>query len=153
MAADVKLYKPASVIRWRSMPRAADSGTRRFVGENPSSDAQFYYSLASDVREIELEIRDITGRVLQRLEVPSTAGLHKVEWDLRRRTTGSSDSRRRRFAPRVENGEYLVALIVDGKVYSETLTIKSDPEFVTSGRAENEAELLEELFSTSEEDN
>ncbi|XZE53846.1 VPS10 domain-containing protein [Planctomycetaceae bacterium SH139] len=153
IAADVQLYKPATVIRWRSLPRAADSGTRRFVGENPSSDAQIYYSLASDVREIELEIRDITGRVLQRLEVPSSAGLHKVEWDLRRRTTGSSDSRRRRFAPRVENGEYLVALIVDGKVYNETLTIESDPEFTTSGRAENEAELLEELFSTSEEDN
>lgn len=144
IAKPVVLYEPAEVVRWQSQPQAGDSGTRRFVGENPSSEAQIFYSLAREEREIEMEIRDLTGRVIQRFEVPGTSGLHKVEWNLRRRGSG-------RFAGRVENGEYLVALIVDGKTYTQPISIVSDPEFATSGRAENEAELLEMLYEIEED--
>ena len=141
----VTLYSPAKVIRWRSMAQAADSGTRRYVGENPSSDAQIFYSLEQDAREIELEIRDLAGRVVQRIDVPGSKGLHKITWNLRRRGGNS------RFAPRAENGEYLVALIVNGKTYTETLTIDSDPDYQTSGRAENEAELMEAMNAVEED--
>jgi photosystem II stability/assembly factor-like uncharacterized protein/outer membrane biosynthesis protein TonB len=145
MSKPVMLYKPADVVRWQRLPQAGDSGTRRFVGENPSTNAKIYYSLAADQREIELEIRDISGRVMQRFEVPGQKGLHVVDWDLRRR--GGSG----RFASRVENGDYLVALIVDGQTYTQTINIISDPEFSTSGAAENESELLELLYEVQED--
>jgi photosystem II stability/assembly factor-like uncharacterized protein len=140
------LFEPAEVVRWQSMPRSGDSGTRRFVGENPETDAVIYYSLGSDVREIELEIRDLGGRVLQRFDVPGSKGLHRVTWNLRRR--GGSG----RFASRVENGEYLVALVVGGETLTQTLSVVSDPEFATSGRAENERQLLDALYSVDEDD-
>jgi photosystem II stability/assembly factor-like uncharacterized protein len=146
-AQEVVLFEPDEVIRWRSRPRAGASGTRRFVGDNPEDDAVIYYALGRDVREIEMEIRDIRGRVLRRFDVPNDQGLHRVRWNLRR---SSGNSRRR--GPRVENGTYLVALIVEGETYKETLEIESDPELPTSGAAENEAELLEVLLEVSEED-
>jgi photosystem II stability/assembly factor-like uncharacterized protein len=146
VSAQATLYKPADVTRWQSQPTAGDSGTRRFVGANPSSDAEIYYSLGQDARQIELEIRDLAGRVVQRLEVPGTKGLNKVTWDLRRRGgTG-------RFASRVENGQYMVALVVGGDTFTQPISIVSDPDYETSGRAENEAELLEMLYEV-EEDN
>ncbi len=78
-----QLYKPNEVIRWRRMPSAGSSGTRRYVGENPGTDAQLFYSLSRDVQSAELEIRDITGRRVALLAGGNRTGLQKVIWDMR----------------------------------------------------------------------
>lgn len=89
LKAPFHLYKPNSVVRWMTAPGAGASGTRRFVGENPSSTATFYYSLARDAGEVSIEIRDINDRLVRKLDGERTAGLHALAWDLRRqaRTT------------------------------------------------------------------
>ncbi len=145
------LYKPNEVIRWRRLPNAGSSGTRRFVGENPSADAQLHYSLGSDVQSAELEIRDISGRRVALLAGSNRAGLQKITWDLRRTAgataTSPGNSGGRFSGARVASGTYQVSLVIDGTaVVSESLKISEDPDYDAPGNiTANEQEWIELL--------
>lgn len=122
---NVRLFNPRDVYSWRSAARRGNSGTRRFVGQNPETQAQIAYVLGKNARRVQLTIENLKGEVVKRFEQPPTGrGLHTLEWDLR-----SADARGRgRFGPRVGVGEYLVNLRVDGQLLQTTLSIKPDPE-------------------------
>ena len=116
LKADSHLYRPATVIRWHPKPFIGNSGTRRFVGTNPSQDAKITYSLGKRARSVEITIRNIDGRVVQRIEGKTDAGLHNVTWNMRGR-----DRRRAR------TGIYLVTLTVDDVEHNTRLQIEADP--------------------------
>lgn len=153
-----QLYKPNEVIRWRRMPSAGSSGTRRFVGENPSTDAHLFYSLSRDVQSAELEIRDITGRRVALLAGVNRAGLQKITWDMRitagatppttATTSGRGGAGGGRFGgARVGSGTYQVSLVIDGTVVAtESLKISEDPVYSGPGMVTaNEQEFAEML--------
>lgn len=155
-----QLYKPNEVIRWRRMPSAGSSGTRRYVGENPGTDAQLFYSLSRDVQSAELEIRDITGRRVALLAGGNRTGLQKVIWDMRitAGTTppaapaaggrgGFGGGGGRFGGGRVGSGLYQVSLVIDGTVVAtESLKISEDPEYTGPGMVTaNEQEFAEML--------
>ncbi|HEX9793306.1 MAG TPA: PDZ domain-containing protein [Planctomycetota bacterium] len=135
------LYKPNRVIRWRREPSRGDSGTRRFVGENPDGNAHVYYSLGARARTASLKILDTAGTTVRTLEAATDAGLHAVEWDMRRDpqvgAAGGQGGRggqfrgggRRggRFQGRVEPGTYVAVLDVDGTVQRQTFEVQVDP--------------------------
>jgi len=151
------LYKPNEVIRWRRLPTAGSSGTRRFVGENPSTDAQLHYSLGSDVQSAELEIRDISGRRVALLAGGNRAGLQKITWDLRRTagTTAASpgNSSGRFSGARVASGTYQVSLVIDGTaVASESLKISEDPDYDAPGNVTANEQEWSELLQGEEGD-
>jgi len=152
------LYKPNEVIRWRRLPSTGSSGTRRYVGENPSSDAAIHYSLSSNVQQVEVEIRDITGKRIALLPGVNRAGLHKLTWDMRRSagTTAAPQGRGGggRFGARVASGTYQVALLIDGQVVAtNSITISEDPDYSAPGNiTANEQEWLEILEGESEEE-
>lgn len=155
-----QLYKPNEVVRWRRMPSAGSSGTRRFVGENPGTDAQLFYSLSRDVQSAELEIRDITGRRVALLAGSNRTGLQKVTWDMRiiavttppaTTTTGGrggfGGGGGRFGGGRVGSGTYQVSLVIDGTVVAtESLKISEDPVYSGPGMVTaNEQEFAEML--------
>jgi photosystem II stability/assembly factor-like uncharacterized protein len=155
-----QLYKPNEVVRWRRMPSAGSSGTRRFVGENPGTDAQLFYSLSRDVQSAELEIRDITGRRVALLAGGNRTGLQKVTWDMRiiagttpPATTatggrgGFGGGGGRFGGGRVGSGTYQVSLVIDGTVVAtESLKISEDPVYSGPGMVTaNEQEFAEML--------
>ncbi len=82
------LFKPTVAIRWRPEPRRGGT-TRRFVGENPPSGAQIYYSLAKIADKVSLKVFDIEGKQVSELRASTAPGLHRVSWDLTRTAGGA----------------------------------------------------------------
>jgi len=158
LAEEARLYEPNAVTYWQSEPRKGGT-LRRFEGDNPSSDAQIYYSLARDVRDLSLVVKRPSGEVLAELEAPTTAGLHHVAWNLRP-TTGRNDSSRRggrgfgRGGPRLEPGTYVVELSSGGRTQVQELEVRGDPtrpDAVLWGEEyDRQLELEEQLMHPSE---
>lgn len=143
----VMLYKPNDVVRWRFEARQADSGTRRFVGQNPPNTASIFYSLGEAAESLELTISDIRGNVLLSVtDLPKTVGFHRYDWNQRRTVGGQGPAGRGGGPPgegepgaqrgggrggfagmQVPLGTYLVTLNVDGKVAKQELSIIGDP--------------------------
>ena len=81
--APVHLFKPATVIRWRSEP--SRGGTlRRFTAENAPPGAVFYYHLAKKAERVAIKIVDAEGKTVRELTGAPEAGLHRVSWNLTR---------------------------------------------------------------------
>ena len=138
VASRSELFQPGAVIKWRSGARRGSSGTRKFVGENPDTNANIVYSLGRNARSIELEIININGDTVKRFdELGTTKGLHKVEWDLRRSAAGRQ-GRGRRGGPRVAAGQYLVNLRVDGVNHTQRMVVEDDPQSPSDAVAEDE---------------
>ncbi len=145
-----QLYKPTSAIRWASEPSRGRTN-RRFVGQNPSTGAQIYYSLPQKAQQIALKIMDIEGNTIRDLRVSSDAGLHRVTWDLTRPAArqpmqpggrpGTGGLGGRPVAP----GTYRVVLSVDGQDFSAALAVEPDPTAPPGLLAENEEEEEEEM--------
>ncbi|MEM7475349.1 MAG: PDZ domain-containing protein [Planctomycetota bacterium] len=141
---EATLYKPNTVIRWRSMASRGSSGTRQFVGENPDADAKIYYSLGRNARSARMIISTLIGDELLRRDVSVGAGLHVESWDLR----GSAGGRGRG----VGTGEYLVTLEVDGQEQKQVLRVVADPEYPESSTAEDESEFWDAFFGFGSEE-
>jgi hypothetical protein len=85
LAKDAWLFAPEAVVRTRRSPERGESGTRRFVGENPASDASIYYFLRARAKDLKISILELSGELVRQLEEPpGSLGLHHVSWDLRR---------------------------------------------------------------------
>jgi photosystem II stability/assembly factor-like uncharacterized protein len=118
-----KLFEPNHVIQWKREAERGPSGTRRFVGENPDSDAHIYYSLGRRQRSIQMTILDDSGEVIKTFdEISGERGLHRVDWNLRMDGQGN-----RRWAPRVQVGTYTVKLKAGDQVYTHKLEVLRDP--------------------------
>ncbi|MEZ5978747.1 MAG: PDZ domain-containing protein [Planctomycetota bacterium] len=127
LADPVHLYRPRAAVAWRSEVGHGASGTRRFVGENPSNGIDLVYSLARDANEIALRIEGLDGEAIVTLEAPKEAGVHRVEWNLR--GPGRATSRGfMRFGAPVPTGTYRAVLEVDGESRTQPLEIRVDPE-------------------------
>ncbi|MDP1563397.1 MAG: PDZ domain-containing protein [Pirellulaceae bacterium] len=150
VAKTANLLRPNQVTRWRSLPERGSNTTREYQARTPNKNAEVYFTLARPVGSAVLTVKDIRGRELYRTEAPVTAGLNRVEWNLRTgapaptgpRPGGAGGAGRAGFGGRGQgiaaNGTYLVELTVDGEVSSETITIVGDPDYPTqpTGRGE-----------------
>ncbi len=152
---DVHFYRPLSAVVWRG--GLSTGGTnRRFVAENPDDGARFVYHLKKPARSVKLEIVDNSGEAIAELDGAKEAGLHTLQWNLRRRARVDPDAdervqqwMRRRGGPRVTPGTYTARLVVDGRTQSHELNVEIDPDHPDPSwlRFEEEAELLEFLQS------
>jgi len=139
VAAKETLYKPATVVRWRSEPRKGTIygvGDRGYVGTNPPSGAQVYVSLTAKPEKASVKVVDFQGQTVATLAVPKEVGLHKVEWNLTQQqgvagVIGSifGGGRRPGGGQRsiVPVGDYRLVLTVDGREQSQPLKIEADP--------------------------
>jgi photosystem II stability/assembly factor-like uncharacterized protein len=86
LKAKTTLYQPNTAVRYRREPQRGSmygTGSRHFVGTNPSGDAQIYYSLNKKAEKANIKILDISGKALREMTVKTDPGLNVVTWDLR----------------------------------------------------------------------
>ncbi|HQR06868.1 MAG TPA: PDZ domain-containing protein [Gemmatales bacterium] len=82
--AEAYLYQPHTVIRYRSEPSRGGT-TRRYTGENVPFGANIYFNLNKTAEKVSLKIVDAKGDTInEMLRVPTTTGLHKMNWTLTR---------------------------------------------------------------------
>ncbi|MFK7767967.1 MAG: PDZ domain-containing protein [Mariniblastus sp.] len=144
LAQSEKLYQPKAAIRYQSKPASGNSGTRRFVGSNPTNGTTIAYSLGANARQVELVIMNLNGDIVKTFEASTRKGLYVFPWDLTLDSAGGRGRGRRRSVP---TGTYLLRLKVDGRVSSSTVSVEMDPSLSSNARAELEKEILFEEVS------
>ncbi|RUL86187.1 VPS10 domain-containing protein [Tautonia sociabilis] len=131
LSADAHLFDPLPAVRWKREPSRGGTN-RKFYGDNPVSGGVIYYSLLEEADEVSLKIVDAAGDAVQSLRASRRPGLHRVIWDLTRRSEGRGGlaglaaGRTPRGTP-VPPGTYGVILDVDGETYRQTLRVDQDP--------------------------
>jgi hypothetical protein len=137
---------PAGVQRNAAGDRMRDfEGDRRFFGENPEPGTVLTYRLASDAKEVAIQVRDGSGTLVRELKGDdlkdkNKTGMHQVAWDLRREPLPKVKGQENegRFGPGdrgpfVLPGTYQARLLVDGSEASNaSLEVKGDPEIEIS---------------------
>ena len=145
LAADAHLFQPHDAIVWSRQPSRGSSGTRKFVGTNPTRGTNVAYSLGSNARSVSLTLKDLMGDTVKTFEASTRKGFHQVRWDLTRDTAGGAgqQGRRRRFSPSVPTGKYLLMLSVDGERQQKIINVIGDPDGPASSQR---AEVEDALF-------
>jgi photosystem II stability/assembly factor-like uncharacterized protein len=151
--ATTELFAPATVTRWQldfTHEGMFRTGTRHFVGQNPSRQATFDYLLAKPADKLSLKVLDIHGNLVRDLDLSKEkeTGTHRVGWDLVA-GPGSGDKNRPTFTPPerpVKPGVYRVVLNADGDERSRLLSVEPDPRSGTPGSTVNELEELRKLL-------
>jgi hypothetical protein len=136
LKAEATLYRPSTAMRWRREPTRGTpygSGNHQFVGQNPPSGAQIYYSLTKKAAKVQLKIVDYAGQTVRELPAKGEAGLHRITWDLVRGGGGpgrggrGQNPQRGRGQNAAPAGMYRVVLTVDGKEHTQGLRVEYDP--------------------------
>ncbi len=149
---DAYLFPPVATIRWRWHEEPKQLGTH----ENPPRGAIVYYYLKRKPKdEIRLEVLDSRGAVIRTLkstaepaeypeddpdeptEPPKPAlaadsGVQRAVWDLTyegvKKLKGAKlDGGSPEIGPLALPGTYTLRLVVDGKTYTQPLTLEPDP--------------------------
>ena len=113
-------------------------GQAEFYGTNPVDGALITYTLGPGRGAATLRITNTSGRVVQQLIVPSEAGVHRVNWDLRHSSSDRprvwirhDDSQLARpigtNGPWVSPGTYSVTLEARGVTFTQTMEVRGDP--------------------------
>ncbi|RMH23099.1 MAG: glycosyl hydrolase [Gemmatimonadetes bacterium] len=114
-------------------------GHAEFHGVNPPDGALITYRLGEGDGPATLTVRNAAGDVVRTMGVPSAAGVHRVNWDLRHDgPNGPRDWRPHadpelarpldRAGPWVSPGVYTVALEARGTAVERTVEVRGDPE-------------------------
>jgi photosystem II stability/assembly factor-like uncharacterized protein len=162
--ATAHLFRPSPAVRLRAnQNRDTPLPREEPVGRNPPAGALIDYWLAQPAKRVELEVHDSSGALVRRFvsddaeppaaaeryftadwilpprTVETTAGMHRLVWNLRRarpRTTqyefaiGTAWGAGVPVVPEgllVAPGDYRVVLRVDGREHMATLTVTADP--------------------------
>ena len=134
-------------------------GQSVFMGENPVDGTAITYRLGPGSGPARLTVRNAAGEVVRDMEVPSGAGLHRVNWDLRHELPSDAqpvwtahdpavvprtvDTR----GPYVSPGIYSLELSAGSGVQSGSVRVVGDPDLplTVEDYREREAFLLEVL--------
>jgi hypothetical protein len=110
-----------------------------FAGENPPDGIELTYRLGPGGGDAHLSIARTDGTVVRRIAVPSSAGLHRVNWDLRHGDAEAPDlwarwddpdyprPPRSSGGPFVSPGSYRVTLEARGSTSSTSVRVNGDP--------------------------
>ena len=155
------LFTPGNVTRWQmEIGKGAwfQTGTRKFVGDNPPRAALIAYTLKTKPDKISLKITDVAGNSVATLAAPDSPGFHQLEWNLRRVSLAPTPKRGKgkksnepnamaQFFPGTEvpPGQYRVTLTIDGKEFHQSLTVLADPRNPSLGEIVDEMGELREL--------
>lgn len=134
------LLAPAPAVQWRrvSMGSPYSSSSRQYTGDNPKRAAFIDYTIYGKVSNVAVKIVDITGDTVREFKGSTEEGFHRISWDFSRtptvipkqkvNTPPKGDGQPQRFATSVVfPGVYKVVLTVDGREYTQSLTVEGDP--------------------------
>lgn len=113
------------------------NGDMFFRAENPPYGTTITYYLGSDAgKEVSLAIKDGSGKSVRTLAGPGSAGIHRINWDLKRQErvtdaqaelAGVTTLSERDALDRVPPGKYSVVLDT-GKVLTKELIVRPEPQ-------------------------
>ena len=133
MAQDVHLFDPRPAILWNGSIVSSRSvtGDKNWTGENAATGASIHYYLGDDVSgAVEIQITDVvTGDVVRDLQGTTTAGLNRVQWNLRANPENQNNNQ----GPEVGSGIYRITLLANGMDQSALLEVLEDA-WTTRGR-------------------
>jgi photosystem II stability/assembly factor-like uncharacterized protein len=155
-AGDVHLFPARRGTLFHYRKDTSYRGQAEFHGENPADGTYLTYRLGRSAGEARLTITNADGDVVREMIVPGSAGVHRVNWDMRHglpdadlewerwehpelpRPTGNR-------GPFVSPGLYTVTLSAGGAESSTRVEVRGDPEMpITIDQyREREAFLLE----------
>lgn len=149
---EAALLAPRFAYRFRMKAPAMAQPNDPAAGTNPDYGAMLHIWVAEDLAddaEVSLEVRDADGALIRSLEdVPKTAGLHRVPWNLRSDPTPEIELRTEpeenphivldrdgtrempdggRFRLLVPPGTYTVVLTVGEETFEQVLEVRKDP--------------------------
>src|SRR5215831_13525093 len=148
MNSDAYLFQPRPAYRFRPIAAPATTYDDPTVGENPPYGASINYFLKTPAATpAKVTILDSKGEVIRTLTGPTTPGLNRIYWDLRYEPTKQMRMRTSPlYAPWVQlgpdgwrpgpggnisvlapPGTYTVRLSVKEREFSQTLTVRKDP--------------------------
>jgi photosystem II stability/assembly factor-like uncharacterized protein len=146
----------ATIFNYRKV--TSYRGQAEFAGENPVSGAMITYSLGQGSGNARMTVTNSSGGVVRDFVVPSDAGIHRVNWDLRNALSDKQETWRRHDDPRlarpIENlgpwvspGRYTVTLEARGGVSSQVVEVRGDPQMpVTQAMYEERETFLLDLL-------
>ncbi len=131
----VHLFQPREAVAWAGDIQKGRSvtGDKNWTGENAPPGTAIHYYLASAAQgDVTVTISDLaTGEALRTLEGTGTAGLNRVQWDLRGEqpprpagATGGGGGGGQ--APTAAPGTYKVTLSVNGQTHTTTVKVLMD---------------------------
>jgi photosystem II stability/assembly factor-like uncharacterized protein len=149
LAADAHLFPPRPAYRFRPITAPSTTYDDPTLGENPKYGASInYYLKAAASGPVTLTILDQNGQLVRTLTGTGTAGLNRVQWDLRYAPTREVRLRTSpmyaphvplgpegwRAAPNAQAlsilappGSYTVKLAASGRELQQPLTVRKDP--------------------------
>ncbi|MFQ6046066.1 MAG: glycosyl hydrolase, partial [Gemmatimonadales bacterium] len=80
---DAHLFAVRDAVIFQYWKDTSYRGQAAFAGENPPQGAILTYYLREDRDSASITVANAAGRVVRTLNVPATAGMHRVVWDLR----------------------------------------------------------------------
>jgi photosystem II stability/assembly factor-like uncharacterized protein len=152
--ADVHLFPPRPAYRFRAITAPATTYDDPTIGEDPPYGAGInYYLKAPATTAVTIVINDARGQTIRTIDAPRAAGLHRVYWDLRSAPSKGVEFRTSPlYAPEIEvgpdgirrstggfgvgggrmvilelSGTYTVKLSVNGREFTQPLTVIKDP--------------------------
>ncbi|HSW30213.1 MAG TPA: hypothetical protein VLH75_12080 [Longimicrobiales bacterium] len=135
----VHLFQPREAVAWANDVRMGRSvtGDKNWLGENaPPGTAIHYYLAGAASGDVMLTISDVTtGQTFRTLKGTGTAGLNRVQWDLRGEQPpprpagaggGGGGGGGAGQAPTAAPGTYKVTLSVNGQTHTTTVKVLMD---------------------------
>jgi photosystem II stability/assembly factor-like uncharacterized protein len=141
--ADAHLFTTSQGTIFNYWKDTSYRGQEAYAGENPPSGTQITYKLGAGSGDARMRITNEDGRVVWDQAVPSSEGIHRVNWDLRHEPRGGSDTWTRHDDPRlarpvtamgpfVSPGAFTVTLEARGATVSQPLSVRGDPQMPLS---------------------
>ena len=114
-------------------------GQAVFMGDNPVDGTLLTYRLGAGSGPARITVRNAAGETVREMEVPATAGMHRVNWDLRHGYPGASAAwsahdpsevprTLEQRGPFVSPGVLSVELAARGVTVQRSLQVKGDPD-------------------------
>jgi photosystem II stability/assembly factor-like uncharacterized protein len=137
-------------------------GQADFLGQNPPDGVEITYRLGPGSGDATLHIEGDRDNVVRDMEVPSEAGTHRVNWDLRHALPGQADVWTRwddpelarpvaMRGPFVSPGRYTITLQARGTKSTRTIEVRGDPEMsVTVAEYRTRERFLMDLLSLNQ---
>ncbi|HSJ23561.1 MAG TPA: hypothetical protein VK929_02680 [Longimicrobiales bacterium] len=129
MAAAAHLFAPREAVLWKTDRRSSRSvtGAKNWTGQSAPAGTAISYHLrqpaGGDVRIVITDL--VSGEVFRELSGPGTAGLHRVQWNLRGNSRQGPGGQTQQ-GPLAQPGTYRVALEIGGSQYSQMVRVLED---------------------------
>lgn len=130
------LFRPRPAVLWSDDRTAFHGGADDlFRAKNPPDAIISYYLGAPASGSVQIQIADAGGAVVRELDGSHDEGIHRVAWDLRTLPQQTFDPppplqlylAKPPVGPRIEPGDYIVRLIVNGRTLTVPLRVEIDP--------------------------